>query len=78
MNIQTERLRLRNFSLEDTGQAAFYLQDPQVMQYVEPPFGEEQIQRFILLLRPFAAPASLCAGRKTKRPSDGTCDFPSL
>lgn len=47
MNIQTERLRLRNFSLEDTGQAAFYLQDPQVMQYVEPPFGEEQIQRFI-------------------------------
>ena len=46
MNIQTERLRLRNFSLEDTGQAAFYLQDPQVMQYVEPPFGEEQIQRF--------------------------------
>ena len=47
MNIQTQRLRLRQFCLEDAGQAMLYLRDPEVMRYVEEPFGEEQTQRFI-------------------------------
>ena len=44
MRIKTGRLLLRNFEEKDLPQMLDYLGDPDVMQYIEPPFQQEQVR----------------------------------
>lgn len=48
MELVTKRLRIRNFREEDVPAAFFYLSDPAVMRYLEPPFTRSQTHAFIL------------------------------
>lgn len=47
MRIKTGRLLLRNFEEKDLPQMLDYLGDPDVMQYIEPPFQQEQVRQFL-------------------------------
>ncbi len=48
MYIETKSLVIRVFEENDIGDAHMYLQDKEVMKYVEPPFSLEQTKEFIL------------------------------
>ena len=47
MRLTTEHLELREFDLSDIKDAAAYLSDPQVMEFVEPPFDGDKTKEFI-------------------------------
>ncbi len=47
MRLKTDRLLLRNFEEEDLSRMSGYLGDPEVMRYIEPPFQQEQVRRFL-------------------------------
>jgi RimJ/RimL family protein N-acetyltransferase len=48
LRLTTEHLELREFDLSDIKDAAAYLSDPQVMEFVEPPFDYDKTKEFIL------------------------------
>lgn len=48
MHIETKNLIIRDFTENDIVEAHKYLQDNEVMKYVEPPFSLEQTKEFIL------------------------------
>ena len=47
MRLKTDRLLLRDFEEKDLPQMLNYLGDPDVMQYIEPPFQQEQVRQFL-------------------------------
>lgn len=47
MRLETKRLLLREFTLEDVNDAYEYLSDVKVMQYIEYPFDRERTEKFI-------------------------------
>jgi len=47
MKLETERLLIRHFTLNDCGAALEYLSDPKTMKYVEPPYDERHVRSFI-------------------------------
>lgn len=48
MNIETERLVIRNFCMDDTEELYQVLSDRETMTYIEPPYTFEQTQNFIV------------------------------
>lgn len=47
MYIETDRLIMRNLSIDDTDALLSVLGDPEVMSFVEPPFDYEKTREFI-------------------------------
>lgn len=47
MRIQTTRLCIRDFCMEDLGALCALLADPEVMRHLEPPYSNEQARAFL-------------------------------
>ena len=48
MNIETERMLIRNFCMDDTEELYQVLSDQETMTYIESPYTYEQTQNFIM------------------------------